>query len=64
MNVAEISGSNTNPDTWQFFVAIIILNMSIVLVLAVSNWVHIITKHGRRAGAKEVFGFAVGKIGK
>lgn len=61
MNVAEISGSNTNPDIWQFFVAVIALNGLILLTMAISNWLHIIQKHGRKAGAKEVFGFAVGK---
>ena len=60
MNVAEITGSNTNPDIWQFFVAVVALNVIVLLTLAVSNWLHIIQKHGRKAGAKEVFGFAVG----
>ena len=64
MNVAQISGSNTNPGIWQFFVAVAILNMLIVLSLAVASWLHTLTKHGRRAGAKEVFGFAIGKTGR
>ena len=63
MNVSEISGSNSNPDIWQFFVAVVGLNLVVVLTLAVSNWFHIVQKHGRRAGAREVFGFAVGKAG-
>ena len=62
MNVSEISGSNTNPNIWQFFVAVVALNFVILLTLAFSNWVHIIRKHERKAGAKEVFGFAVGKV--
>ena len=64
MNVFQISSSNTNPDIWQFFVAIAILNVLIVLFLAVSNWLHIISKHGSKAGVKEVFGFALGRVGK
>ena len=61
MNVSEISGSNSNPNIWQFFVALIVFNFIILFTLAASSWFHIIQKHGRRAGAKEVFGFAVGK---
>ena len=61
MNVAEISGSSSNPDIWQFFVAVLALNGLVLVTLAASNWFHIIQKHGRKAGAKEVFGFAVGK---
>lgn len=63
MNVSEISGSNSNPNIWQFFVAVIGLNFIILLNLAASSWLHIIQNHGRKAGAKEVFGFAVGKRG-
>lgn len=62
MNVSEISGSNSNPNIWQFFVAVVALNAVVLLTLAVSNWIHIINKHGRKAGAKEVFGFAVGRV--
>ena len=64
MNVAQISGSNTNPSIWQFFVAVAILNILIVLFLAALSWFHTLTKHGRKAGAKEVFGFAMGNTGK
>ena len=64
MNVAQISGSNTNPGIWQFFVAVAILNILIVLFLAALSWFHTLTKHGRKAGAKEVFGFAMGNTGK
>ena len=49
MNVSEISGSNSNPNIWQG-------------TLVVPNWIHIIAKHGRKAGAKEVLGFAVGRV--
>ena len=59
MNVSEISGSNSNPNVWQFFVAVVVLNVVVMLALAISNWVHIITNHGRTAGAKEAFRFAV-----
>ena len=63
MNVSEISGSDSNPNIWQFFVAVIALNFTVLLTWAASSWFHIIQKHGRRAGAKEVFSFAVGKGG-
>lgn len=59
MNVSEISGSNSNPNIWQFFVAVMVLNVVVMLALAILNWVHIATKHGRTAGAKEVLKFAV-----
>lgn len=64
MNVSEISGSNSNPNIWQFFVAVVALNVVVMLALAISNWVHIITKHGRNAGAKEAFKFAVAADGR
>lgn len=58
MNVSEISGSNSNPNIWPFSVAVVVLNMVVMLALAVSNRLHIITKHGRTARAKEVLKFA------
>lgn len=61
MNVSEISGSNSNPNIWQFSVAVVV----VMLALAISNWLHIITKHGRTARAKEVLKFAAlwGRMG-
>jgi hypothetical protein len=38
------------------------MNILVLFVLAGWNWIHIQVKHGRVAGMKEVFGFAVGKI--
>ena len=64
MNVSEISGSSSSPSIWQFFAGVAILNLVVVLALALSNWLHIAAKHGRKASAKEVFGFAVGKPNK
>jgi hypothetical protein len=61
MNVSQISGSNENPDIWQFFVAVALLNVAVVVVLAVSNWIHIQVKHNRIAGLKEVLQFAIGR---
>jgi Mg2+ and Co2+ transporter CorA len=61
MNVSQISGSTSNPNIWQFFVACAGLNVLIVLTLAISNWLSVIRKHERKAGVKEIFGFAVGK---
>jgi small neutral amino acid transporter SnatA (MarC family) len=62
MNVSQISGSDSNPNIWQFFVAVAVMNVVMVLTLAFSNWVHTIVSRGRNAGLKEVFGFAVGNI--
>jgi hypothetical protein len=62
MNVSEISGTNENPDIWQAFVAVVALNLLVVAVLALSNWIHIARTHSRWAGAREVFGFAIGKV--
>jgi hypothetical protein len=63
MNVSQISGSDSNPNIWQFFVAVAVMNVAVLLSLAVSNWIHTRVKHGRRAGVKEVFGFAFGNVG-
>jgi hypothetical protein len=62
MNVSQISGSNTNPSIWQFFVAVAVLNVSMLLGLSISNWIRVQIKHGRTAGLKETLGFAVGKL--
>jgi hypothetical protein len=62
MNVSQISGSTSNPNIWQFFVAVLALNALVVLALAASNLVHVQLKHRRTAGLKEVLGFAVGKM--
>ena len=63
MNVSQISGSTANPNIWQFFVAVAAMNIVMVLVLALSNWVHVQMKHRRAAGVKEILGFAVGRLG-
>jgi hypothetical protein len=60
MNVSQISGSTSNPNIWQFFVAIAAMNVAVVIVLATWNWVQIMIKHRRSAEFKEVLGFAVG----
>lgn len=60
MNVYQINGSA--PDLWQFFVAVAVLNVLVLLALALSNWFHVLWKHERKAGFKEVFGFAVGRV--
>lgn len=62
MNVSQISGSDSNPNIWQFFVATVALNVVMLLTLAISNWIHTMLKHGRRAGVREILGFAVGNI--
>jgi Mg2+ and Co2+ transporter CorA len=62
MNVSQISGSDTNPNIWQFFVAVAIMNVVVLLSLAISNWIHTMRKHGRKAGMKEVVGFAFGRV--
>ena len=60
MNVSQISGSTSNPNIWQFFVAVAAFNVAVVIALAMWNWFSIQVKHGRSAGLKEVLGFAVG----
>ncbi|PMD37823.1 hypothetical protein L207DRAFT_584747 [Hyaloscypha variabilis F] len=62
MNVSQISGTDSNPNIWQFFVAVIIFNILILLSLAFSRWIRVQMKHKRTAGWKEIFGFAVGKV--
>lgn len=62
MNVSQISGSDSNPDIWQFVVAVAVMNVGMVFALAISNWIHTRVKHGRKAGMREVFGFAVGSL--
>lgn len=59
MNVSELNGSV--PGIWQFFVAVAAMDVIIVCLLAVSNWVHIASKQGRTAGVREVFSFALGR---
>jgi hypothetical protein len=62
MNVSQITGSNQNPNIWQFFVAVSAVNILMVCTLAASAWVQVQYKHGRAAGWKEVLGFAVGNV--
>jgi hypothetical protein len=62
MNVSQISGSSINPNIWQFFVAIAVLNVVIVAALSISIWMEIQWKHGRKAGLREVLGYSVGKV--
>ncbi|KAH8748794.1 hypothetical protein BGZ57DRAFT_144085 [Hyaloscypha finlandica] len=60
MNVSEISGSDSNPRIWQFFVAVLVFNILMLLGLSISNLIRVQIKHGRTAGLKETFAFAVG----
>ena len=60
MNVSQISGSEANPNIWQFFVAIAALNFVVLCSLALFNLVQVWRKHHRRAGVGEAFGFAIG----
>jgi hypothetical protein len=62
MNVSQISGSNSNPNIWQFFVAVVVFNILMLLGLSISHWIRVQVRHGRTAGLKEIFGFAVGKV--
>ena len=61
MNVSEISGSDQNPNIWQFFVAVLVMNFLMVAALSTYNFIQIHTRHGRVAGIKEILGFAVGR---
>jgi hypothetical protein len=60
MNVSEISGSDSNPRIWQFFVAVLVFNILMLLGLSIGNWIRVQIKHGRTAGLKETFAIAVG----
>jgi Mg2+ and Co2+ transporter CorA len=62
MNVSQISGTSSNPNIWQFFVAVIAFNVLVLLALALSAWIQIVRKHGRKAGLKEILGYSVGRI--
>lgn len=62
MNVSQISGTDANPNIWQFFVAVAVMNVVVLITLAISNWIHTIMKHGRKAGVAEIFGFAIGNV--
>jgi hypothetical protein len=61
MNVSEISGSSSNPNIWQFFVAVAAFNVTILVVLAASYWLVIQARQKRAAGVKEIVGYAVGR---
>lgn len=61
MNVSQISGSNSNPNIWQFFVATTVVNFLILAVLAIAYWAHILQRRSRKAGLKEILCFAIGK---
>jgi hypothetical protein len=63
MNVSEISGSSSNPNIWQFFVAVAIFNVCVILALSISTWIRILNKHGRKAHFWEVVGYSMGKVG-
>ncbi|KAH0538975.1 hypothetical protein FGG08_004490 [Glutinoglossum americanum] len=62
MNVSQISGTSQNPGIWQFFVAVVAMNVLMVFVFAASNWLVVQWRHGRKAGFGEAFGFAVGHV--
>jgi len=61
MNVSQISGDSSNPNLWQFFVAVGGLIVGVLLFLAILNWIQIHFQHKRTAGMKEVLELAVGK---
>jgi hypothetical protein len=63
MNVSQISGTSANPNIWQFFVAVFVMNILMVIILSVSSWVNTQSKHKRKPGLKEMIGFAVGSSG-
>ena len=53
MNVTEISGDNANPTLWQFFVAVVVMNVVVMMCLSLDAWIHVKRKYGRKAGLKE-----------
>ncbi|KAF3163421.1 hypothetical protein EYR41_008814 [Orbilia oligospora] len=64
MNVSEISGTEENPNIWQFFVACIGLNVVILLLMVASHWVGEMRKYRRLVGVKEVWAFATNMDGR
>jgi threonine/homoserine/homoserine lactone efflux protein len=60
MNVSQISGSSSNPNIWQFFVATVGLNIVIISVLAISAWSQAYFKHRQKVGWKEVLAITFG----
>jgi hypothetical protein len=62
MNVSQISGSPSNPNIWQFFVAVAVFNLGVIVVLSISSWIQIQSKHGRKAGLKEILGYSIGRV--
>lgn len=63
MNVSEISGDSSNPNIWQFFVAMAIFSAVVVVALSISAWIQIHAMHRRRASLKEILGHSIGKAG-
>ena len=61
MNVSQMSGSTSNPNIWQFFMAVAVFNLVMVLGLSITKWIRVQIKHGRTALLKETLGFAVGR---
>ena len=61
MNISQISGSPSNPSAWQPVVAVAVLNVGILVLLALGNWLVVLRRYERRAGWGEVLGFAVGR---
>ncbi|KAF2759124.1 hypothetical protein EJ05DRAFT_509986 [Pseudovirgaria hyperparasitica] len=60
MNITEISGDDSNPRLWQFFVAVAGLCVVIMLIIAVSAWVQMAVQLHRRARFKDILTFALG----
>jgi hypothetical protein len=60
MSVSQISGDSSNPNIWQFFVAVAVMNVVVLTGLALSSWITTKLKHSRNAGFKEILSFAVG----
>lgn len=59
MNVTELVGAG--PDIWQFFVAVVALNVVILGGLAIANWVHIARTHKKKLSLKQAIDVALGR---
>ncbi len=64
MNVSELSGSSSNPNIWQFFVAVAVFDVLVVVAFMI-YWIQLQLKQGKKLGSdllKGALGFAVGNV--
>lgn len=62
MNVTEISGDKHNPAIWQFFAAVLVMNVIMLGVLGGYSWAQLRVRLGRKVGTKQALWLALGRI--